>query len=871
MNSYQTIMLIVIKGPMIKVKLITITFLFLFICSLPLTSLHAQDLDKAWEYFQNKQFNLATEEFKKVISVAENENGKDIAYAELCFFAAVSCEQANALDSAISYYTKCYEVYKSLPNRLRNKYYISHFNYLAELYEEDGVDRHIDNLVRIYVLNKQYEKAMQFLTQESFYGEFVLGKEHNSYNISLNNLAEIFYLRGQYDKALPLFLEALELAEDWIGQHRSDRVTHINYLEHLNKVAFTYKAMRQYEMALPVFLEAQKVAEKYSIDRNSLHNVAITYEILSQYDKALSYYVRELDYVKEHIRKYFETFTEKDRVDYLESAGYPFEIFNSFAVRCSDRNLVVANHMFDNALTKKGLVLKSLISMRSTIVNSGDTMLINRFEQWMGLKRQIANFYSAGKTKQDHVVIELEDMTTAQELELIEASKVFRYYITIQNYVWQDVQKRLKSNEAAIEFISFDYYDEGWTDSTLYYALILRHDSKIPEMIQLFEEKELEDYIIKSKSKSDAMLAVKLYGKKRDVGRLSSYTSISYADSLYSLIWEPLDSLLKSIETVYYSPSGLLHSISFAAIQYNDSLLLSDKYDLVYVSTTGRIARPISEKIDFVSTDVALYGGLQYDMTTDEMLANSNIYKQTKDNILYADNRSLNSADSSRGDSWTYLKGTLLESENIDKLLRDQKVSTTLYQGFEGNEESFKSLAGNNSPEIIHLATHGFFFPDPEKEKNEDRPSNSADKMVFRTSDNPLIRSGVIMSGANLAWKGLEISEGVDDGILTAYEVSGMDLFNTQLVVLSACETGLGDIKGSEGVYGLQRSFKMAGVDYLIMSLWQVPDKETPEFMTLFYTHLLNTKNIREAFTETQRAMRNKYDPYYWAAFVLIE
>ena len=133
------------------------------------------------------------------------------------------------------------------------------------------------------------------------------------------------------------------------------------------------------------------------------------------------------------------------------------------------------------------------------------------------------------------------------------------------------------------------------------------------------------------------------------------------------------------------------------------------------------------------------------------------------------------------------------------------------------------------------------------------------------------MRSGLLMSGANNAWNNNKLPDGLDDGILTAYEVSGLDLFNTELVVLSACETGLGDIKGSEGVYGLQRSFKMAGVDNLIMSLWQVPDTETSEFMQLFYTNMLDGQQIGDAFRATQKVMREKYDPYYWAAFVLIE
>ena len=127
------------------------------------------------------------------------------------------------------------------------------------------------------------------------------------------------------------------------------------------------------------------------------------------------------------------------------------------------------------------------------------------------------------------------------------------------------------------------------------------------------------------------------------------------------------------------------------------------------------------------------------------------------------------------------------------------------------------------------------------------------------------------MSGANNFWVHNIHSTAIDDGILTAYEVSGLDFYNTKLVVLSACETGLGDIKDSEGVYGLQRSFKMAGVNNIIMSLWSVPDKETSEFMQLFYQNLIAKQDVGIAFRAAQKIMRNKYSPYYWAAFVLME
>ena len=193
----------------------------------------------------------------------------------------------------------------------------------------------------------------------------------------------------------------------------------------------------------------------------------------------------------------------------------------------------------------------------------------------------------------------------------------------------------------------------------------------------------------------------------------------------------------------------------------------------------------------------------------------------------------------------------------------------------------FKQDAPKNS--IIHIATHGFFFPEPESVYDNTTPDTSlAMTRAYRGGEHamgvfnfivnkdPLMRSGLVFAGANEVWSKDYMNDN-EDGVLTAQEVAVLDLRRTNLVVLSACETGLGDVKGTEGVYGLQRSFKMAGVKFIIMSLWQVPDAETVEFMEKFYSKLAVTKDIRSSFEETQNEMRKKYDPFFWAAFVLLE
>ena len=141
----------------------------------------------------------------------------------------------------------------------------------------------------------------------------------------------------------------------------------------------------------------------------------------------------------------------------------------------------------------------------------------------------------------------------------------------------------------------------------------------------------------------------------------------------------------------------------------------------------------------------------------------------------------------------------------------------------------------------------------------------------FVQNFNPLFRTGLLFAGANRAWNREKPIQGIEDGILTAYEVSNLNLQNTKLVVLSACETGLGETKGNEGVYGLQRAFKAAGVKYIMMSLWTIPDEQTAELMELFYKKMLSGIPIRKAFTETQNEMKKKYPPYFWAGMVLVE
>jgi len=356
-------------------------------------------------------------------------------------------------------------------------------------------------------------------------------------------------------------------------------------------------------------------------------------------------------------------------------------------------------------------------------------------------------------------------------------------------------------------------------------------------MIKLFNESQLEA-VIGTGGPNNINDINNVYGSAKNKN-----------DALYNLIWKPIEAYLSDVKNVYISPSGLLHKISFPAISNGKDIYLCDNYRIQIKGSTGNT---IGQNLFAGNNPSALvYGGIQYSQS--------------------------NSGD----DVWGYLAGTKDEGDAVNKILSGAQVQVSYLTDNKASETFLKQNARNFN--ILHLATHGFFFNDPNEERfKEENTGVEFGEIKFRgatrgfgvnsfvNSDNPLMRSGLVLAGANDVWIKTEKGDS-DDGVLTAQEVTQIDMRKNDLVVLSACETGLGDIRGTEGVYGLQRSLKMAGVKYIIMSLWEIPDKETVEFMSLFYSNLLNLKDIKDAFYGAQKAMRAKYDPYYWGAFVLLE
>ncbi|MFH1118904.1 MAG: CHAT domain-containing tetratricopeptide repeat protein [Bacteroidota bacterium] len=722
----------------------------------------------------------------------------------------------------------------------------------------------LNTLSSLYSKMGRYEQAEILVKQVLELQKNNFGENNPNYAKYLNRLATLYYYMARYELEEPLLKQALEITTTQLGENHPDNATTYNSLSML------YKKMgnnRQAEIYLKKAIENKKInlGENHPDYAIYLNNLANLYNLQERYMEAGILYNKALHIYKDQIKKNTGFLSEKDLKQFLNTFIYNLDIYQSFYIQQFKNKTINCDFVYDIELIRKGILLKSALEVKTRILESGDTSLTNTYYDLSSLRKKIDKIKNISPEKRMEDPVMLESQADELEKTLALKSKDFKKAKQENELTWKDIYHNLKSGEAAIEFANFPYYNgKKSSDSILYYAVLISSNDTIPKMVNLTEESKLRIAIPPPNASQKINMAYYNNQLKTTVKEKSPSFD---KQELYNLIWKPIDSLLLGINTVYFAPSGLLNSVSMAAITCPDNKFLMEKYKLVQLSSTRTLALPL-EPISL--TNAVVYGGINYDTDTTILLTKAEKYHKNESAPL-AYNRSTNGENRN---GFRYLPGTLKEAQRIVAKLEKRGIVSTTYSGTNAVEESFVSLSGKNSPSIIHLSTHGFYYPDTISEKNRKQMMASmTGEAQFRYSDDPLLRSGLLMAGANLAWKGAKLPPNLEDGILTAKEVSNMNLMNTQLVVLSACQTGQGDVKGSEGVEGLQRGFKMAGVRYLIMSLWEVPDKETTEFMDSFYDNWLGGMEIHEAFRATQAKLNNKYknEPFKWAGFVLVE
>ncbi len=735
----------------------------------------------------------------------------------------------------------------------------------------------VDNMVQTLLFysiyaqkNGDYDKSFRLRKQaQEVYLNSGKSLESTIYLSLVLNVASDLINSANYEEAKKILIENKKTA-----RKRNDRVIYLNYLkmeaqiaEHEGDLIKSERILKDilkrirknqgkkhldyakslYDLALFDFRNGKisSASEEFSealnlIKENSPTSKPVYYKILL--GKALNDFAEsdfgeietnlsEIEsFLYDQINENFLFLTEDEREKYVLSLSGQIDLINSVYIGINKREL--ASKIYNNILSTKSIALQSNQYLRRIILNSQNNDLIQLFEKVVKEKEKLSAInFSDPKYLLDSSQLELSLLKKEKELfNEIQRLPGFRQF-DVNAVSWEDVRTSLKENEAAIEYINLPSKPNDYSEKT-YYALILRKGYDIPLLIKLFDEEKVVSLLTRNGSTKERISAIYSDGNIKD---------------LYNLIWAPIETHLQGISKVYISLSGILHQISFPAI------LAKNREEIVFLGSTRTVAESSANGFINKETSTILYGGIDYN------------YDSITTSDTLADRSSLNDLQSliSRT-GFKDLPNTKDEIEKISVLFKEKGFFVSLVSGRDATEESFKTLSNRNVG-LIHFATHGYYYPTQNKLESL---SPVLGNEINSEMQNPLFRSGLLLAGANNPHK----LGGNMDGILTAFEISNSDLHTVDLVVMSACETGLGDLKGNEGVFGLQRAFKMAGVRSIIMSLWKVPDLQTSELMELFYKYYISGNSKQMSLTMAQKELRDKYEnPFYWAAFIVME
>lgn len=735
-------------------------------------------------------------------------------------------------------------------------------------------------LLKIYTAIGDYDKAEEAGNKALAIQIVCYGKNHLQVASTLNELAMVKLYNNPHDpESEKLFTEAISIINTCLGNNN------LNYAEVLKNLSMYYIENGKNQSAEEFLNNANKIwisklgsvnihsaeaaftrgiyfskEEKFSDAKESFANSKNLYGKI--FDSEHPYYVKALskegqmafilnDYkaaVKcldettladlKFIKKYFPSLSDREKNKFWNLIKDDFEFYNTLAIKLSKENPELLQNVYNFNLKTKAILLNSSIKVKERILSSNNPELIKKYESWIEKKEFLTSALSMNVEQQKENSIDiklLEKEIEALEKDLSEKSESFQVNYEKSDVDWKQVKSLLKPNEYAVEVIRFRYFEKDFSDSVLYAGLIVNENSKLPELVLIPNGNDLEN---------------KYLNYYRNCIKLNVEDQFSFEK-----FWKPFNNSIKQNATVYLSGDGVYNQINLETICGPDKTYLLNQYDIVLVSNTKDLIRGNkmkSEKKGNVATElvnkIRLFGNpTYYDESNDS---------KTKDSLYFK--TSLSFADSKK---IPQLPGAEGEIRHLNALMIKNGWETETYLNNEATEGNLKAI---KDPKVFHIATHGFFMEDMEQGYHE----GGADKNL----QNPLLRSGLLLKNGGVLLAKDNIYElNSEDGILTAYEAMNLYLDHTDLVVLSACETGVGKVQLGEGVCGLQRAFLIAGANSVIMSLFKVSDDVTKDLMTIFYDRWIATGSKRKSFLEAKRIIKEKYkDPIYWGAFIMV-
>jgi tetratricopeptide (TPR) repeat protein/CHAT domain-containing protein len=808
---------------------------------------------------------------------------------------------------------------------------LEYFEKALEIWDRIG-DEHnldyaliLDDLGLLYRDIGDYSQALEYFEKALEITFKCVGENHHLFTKSLMNIAYLLEIEGNYSEAEYMFQKASEISKTLFG------LDHPEYGTSLGNLGELYHRMQEYKKAENFIKQDLKITRKKMGEYNPtypelLHNLTFVYYDTGDYDKAEQYCKHALEIWKEILDEnhpkygkalialslvYAATGRETDAVEALKQS---IDIDNRligqiFSIGSERQRMEFLSHILDNlhrylslirqhflsnkeytysafnvVLQRKALGAEALAIQRDAILGGKYPELRTKLKELRSIQMLLARRVMHIDETQRNFQLEsklLNEKREKLEKELAGQIPEIKLEKNSQTVNLMTIAKSLPKETSLVEFIKIDDFDfkavkskgEKRRKPSRYLAFILlpevQDSLKAVDLGNADIIDELVAYFITSISiagynrelldsnLTNARNLLPLSNKlKKDPGVYSNFTGFGYpilkqsnGSELRAKVFDPIINVLGDCKRIMIAPDSDLARLPFEILpNKNGDHRLIDDYQISYLST-GR---------DLIRFKLSISGS-----PSDPLVA-------ADPDFNFGNNQYLQHDSNTRGLLFSRLAGTREEGNHIGLLLdveplMDRSVLET-------------KLKSCRSPYIMHIATHGFFLPNPFDPTDNDNKNNvtsnigtgikpysiSLDKL-----SNPLLRSGLALAGANSFNQSIELPPEAEDGILTAEDVTSMDLMNTELVVLSACETGLGEIFTGEGVFGLRRSFILAGTQTLVMSLWKVPDEQTKDLMIDFYTRLLSGKGRAESLREAQLAMKKKYpDPYYWGAFI---
>jgi len=688
----------------------------------------------------------------------------------------------------------------------------------------------LSNLANVYFDAGYYNEALEKNLEANAIYKEVVGEWHQGYGNCQNNLSLCYLQLKNYTKAQECKENALQIIERSVGKN------HYRYASYLISTCGLYRKTNQFQKAEMNLKEAlilveRNLGKKHELYARTQFALAELYAINGKFEQATPYYFESLDYYSQQLNSYFDAMSEENQISYFQFIEPVFESYNLFLLnyRISQRGKNLSEHI--KRSLRYQILLKSLLTNRSSrvakeVLSSGSKDLIDLYNSWVKVKNELINNF-----KSTEPAIESNELVKkSSELETALKSKL-KGFSKSSEVSWEKIVEALGEKEAAIEIFKVNEWVNDSVHNIKYGTLIVRRNSKEPELIVLSSGNELEG---------------KIFTYYSDCIDNQTTDTVSYA-----AFYKRIETALKGIEKIYVSSDGIYQKINLSGL-YNPftKKYLADDLEVYHVSNISSVASKQAANNPKLSASLFGYPDYDYDFKKKKIIENKQVTQTVAKRFGLT--------------NLAKLPGTKVEVEEISKTLDSYKWNSDVFMNEFASEENLRKV---NSPKILHIATHGFYLRDIE---TEDKSFLGFESNSIKNYS--LLRSGIILAGAGPATTDSTNTNSENDGIVTAYEASLLNLINTDLVVLSACQTGLGDEMGSQGVAGLQRSFAIAGAKNIIMSLWPVDDDATKTLMVHFYKNYAVSQNIEVAFKNARNEVKKQFPhPYYWSAFILLK